>query len=253
MRMLLPFPADDVDPVAAYVDDPRPGTPERPWVVVNVVASADGSATDAAGASSELGGHGDRLVFSALRSIADVVLAGATTVDVEDYGPSRPTAAVRRRRVERGQAPAPRIAVATASLRLDPDRRLFAGADPEARPIVLTTDDADPDRRRRLDQVADVRSAGAHEVDWPRAIRLLGSITRACVVLGEGGPRTTAQLLAADLVDEMCITVAPTMLGGPGPRIAQGTAPVPRSFGLARVLTDDDHLFLRYVRTRPGG
>jgi riboflavin biosynthesis pyrimidine reductase len=251
MRMLLPSPSDDVDPVAAYVDDPRPGTPERPWVVVNVVASADGSATDAAGASGELGGPGDRLVFSALRSVADVILAGATTVDVEDYGPSRPTAAVRRRRMARGQAPAPRIAVATASLRLDPGRRLFT--DPGARPIVLTTDDADPDRRRRLEQVAEVHSAGAHGVDWPRAIRLLGSITPAAVVLGEGGPHTTAQLLAADLVDEMCITVAPTMLGGPGPRIAQGTTPVPRSFDLARVLTEDDHLFLRYVRARCEG
>src|SRR5512145_2261036 len=138
MKELWPSPDDDVDPVAAYAADDRRGAPDRPWLVVDMVASADGSAVDPNGRSGDLGGPGDKAVFSALRAVADVIVAGARTVIAEDYGPGRPTPAVRRARRARGQAEAPRIAVVTASLGIDPHHRLFLEARPEARPIVVT-------------------------------------------------------------------------------------------------------------------
>ena len=65
----------------------------------------------------------------------------------------------------------------------------------------------------------------------------------------EGGPVTLGQLVADDLLDELCLTMAPTMVAGTGPRIAHGPAPVVgRHHSLARVLADDGNLFLRYVR-----
>jgi riboflavin biosynthesis pyrimidine reductase len=67
----------------------------------------------------------------------------------------------------------------------------------------------------------------------------------------EGGPLTLGQLVADDLLDELCETVAPKLLAGPGQRIAHGPTPVDgRLFALARVLLDGDDLFLRYVRAR---
>jgi riboflavin biosynthesis pyrimidine reductase len=216
-----------------------------------MVASADGSAVDPNGRSGDLGGPGDKAVFSALRAVADVIVAGARTVIAEDYGPGRPTPAVRRARRARGQAEAPRIAVVTASLGIDPHHRLFLEARPEARPIVVTIDRADPARRRALDAVAEVVTAGEDRVDWQRALTALGSVTGARTVLCEGGPTTVGQLVDADLVDELCLTIAPGMLAGPGPRIAHGPLAGPwRQHALDRVLIEDGALFLRYVRDR---
>jgi riboflavin biosynthesis pyrimidine reductase len=56
-------------------------------------------------------------------------------------------------------------------------------------------------------------------------------------------------LTGADLVDEMCLTVTP-MLVGPGPgRISVGlVSPAPRTLALKHVLVARDLLLLRYVR-----
>jgi riboflavin biosynthesis pyrimidine reductase len=254
MRILWPTPSegddDDVDPVAVVAAEARPSPPERPWVLANMIASADGSATDAGGRSGGLGGPADTAVFGAVRAVADVVVAGSATVITEDYGPSRPPARVRDQRVARGQAPAPRIAVTSASLTIEPTRRLFAEAAPDARPLVLTVAAADPARRRALEAVADVHVVGDEQVDWARAFALLHADLGARVVLCEGGPSTIGQLVADDLLDELCLTIAPVLVAGDGPRIARA-APVPdRGLSLARVLAADDHLFVRYLRAR---
>jgi riboflavin biosynthesis pyrimidine reductase len=253
MRILWPAPSggeDDLDPVAVVAAEARPAPPGRPWVLANMIASADGSATDAGGRSGGLGGPADKAVFGAVRAVADVVVAGAATVITEDYGPSRPPARVRDQRVARGQAPAPRIAVTSASLAIEPTRRLFAEASPDARPLVLTVAAADPARRRALEAVADVHVVGDEQVDWARAFALLHAEVGARVVLCEGGPSTIGQLAADDLLDELCLTIAPVLVAGDGPRIARA-APVPdRGLSLARVLAADDHLFVRYLRAR---
>ena len=251
MRMILPTPVDAVDPTGAYGDDARPAPAGRPWVLVNMVASVDGSAIDPGGLSGGLSGGADKAVFSAIRAVADVIVAGATTVVAEDYGPSRPSAPVRQQRLARGQAAVPRIAVVSGSLRLDPRQRLFRDSAPDARPIVLTVDAADPARRTAREPVAEVHAVGEGRVEWDRALTLLATVTGARVVLCEGGPRTVAQLVAADLIDEVCLTLSPELVGGPGPRLAQGPfGAVDRGLVLDRVLTEDGYLFLRYLSDR---
>jgi riboflavin biosynthesis pyrimidine reductase len=260
MRIVWPAPVDhdggdrrldDVDPVELVTADDRPPPAGRPWVLANMIASADGSATDPAGRSGGLAGEADRAMFSAIRGVADVIVAGAGTVTTEDYGPSRPVARVRELRVARGQAPTPRIAVTSASLAIEPTRRLFADATPDARPIVLTVAAADPGRRRALEKVADVHVVGDDRVDWGRAFALLHDELGARVVVCEGGPLTLGQLVADDLLDELCQTIAARMLAGPAQRIAHGPVALEGlAYSLARVVVDGDDLFLRYVRAR---
>ena len=62
MRKLLPEPADEVDLAGLYADVERRRPPDRPWVLVNMVATADG-ATAVDGRSGPLGGAPDRQVF----------------------------------------------------------------------------------------------------------------------------------------------------------------------------------------------
>ncbi|MGH3881023.1 MAG: dihydrofolate reductase family protein, partial [Actinophytocola sp.] len=65
----------------------------------------------------------------------------------------------------------------------------------------------------------------------------------------EGGPHLFGELIAADLVDQLCLTIAPLLSGAGAPRIAEGVARVdPLRLRLESVLTEDDFLMLRYRR-----
>jgi riboflavin biosynthesis pyrimidine reductase len=253
---------DEIDPAEIYGADSRPPPGDRPWVLVNMIASVDGAATDPTGRSAGLGGPADLRVFSEIRAVADIVLAGAGTVRAERYGPARMLPAQEEARRARGQSPRPRIAVVTRSLVLDLELPLFRETTDEYRPIVITTTTG-LDRVRStggasatqdLAMVAEIVVAGDESVDWHSALRALRTTARAGVVLVEGGPHTSGQLVAADLVDELCLTVSPQLIGADGPRIVSGVgAEAPRRMALDRVLLEDDYLFLRYLRLRDGG
>jgi riboflavin-specific deaminase-like protein len=242
--MLLPEPAAEVDLDRAYAAAARPRPPDRPWVLVNMVTTADGG-TAVDGRSGPLGGAPDRRVFPHVRAVADVVLAAAGTVRAETYGPPKLTEELRAQRAERGQNEVPRLAIVTSSLDLDPTWALFTEA--ELPPLVITTEDAPADRLAALQRVAVVLTAGTGRVDLHQA---LGHLHRhdEGVVLCEGGPSLNGQLLASGLVDELCLTVAPLAIGGGSARIAHGPDAPPAGLRLAHVLEDEGVLFLRYVR-----
>ena len=247
MRRLWPDPIDVDDIDALVVVEPRPAPPDRPWLLVNMVASLDGGIS-VAGRSGALGGPADRALFFALRAVADVVMAGAGTVRAEDYGPARPNPAQREARRARGQDEVPTIAVVSRSLALDPAARLFSGDGP--RPVVITCDAAPADRRRALEGVADVVVAGHDDVDMTHALVELRGLG-ASVVTCEGGPHLNGDLVAADLVDEWALTVSPMLVGGAEGRAAIGPSPTaPRGFHLDRLLEGDGMLLGRWVRDR---
>jgi len=247
MRQLHPVPLDDIDPIEVYGADQRTPSSDRPWVLINMVASIDG-ATAVEGRSGGLGGPGDVAVFQAIRAVADVIVAAAGTVRAENYGPPAASATIRSVRAARGQAELARLAVLTNRLDLDPEARLFGPTDGE-RPLILTSGSAPPAARTRLDPVAEILTVGDERVDLSAALAAL-SQHDARVVLLEGGPSLIGQFVAQDLIDELCITISPLMAGGESARLAHGPAPVrPIGFDLARILADEDGtLFLRYVR-----
>ncbi|MGE3621941.1 MAG: pyrimidine reductase family protein [Acidimicrobiia bacterium] len=247
MRQLWPEgPAEvgDVDEQIAAERRVAPG--DRPWLAVNTVTSLDG-ATAVRGVSAPLQAPADKAVFGALRAIADVILVGAGTVRAEGYGPARPTARRRADRRARGQAEVPPIAVVTGSLELDLDAPLFTEA--EARTVVLTSERSDRARRRDAAAVADVVVCGTDRVDPHLALAALHGRGLAGVVLCEGGPRLNGDLIAADLVDEWCLSVSPLLAAGDSQRAALGIdAPPSRGFRLDRLWLDDEMLLARYVR-----
>jgi riboflavin biosynthesis pyrimidine reductase len=245
MRALLPEQAEDVDLETAYaLPEQRPD--RRPFVRINMISSLDG-AIAFRGKSGVLGGPADRRVFETLRGLADVIVVGAGTIRAEGYGPARLPDEAKDRRQARGQTPVPSIAVVTRSCHLDWTSPFFTEA--EVRPMVMTTSGVDDAAYARARDAADVLLAGDDQVDLAGAFGQLEERGTDSVLV-EGGPRLNAQLAAADLMDELCLTLSPRLVCGDGPRVLAGAELAsPIELRTAHLMEEDGFYFLRLVRS----
>jgi riboflavin biosynthesis pyrimidine reductase len=202
MRLLLPEPR----PLEAQelLDLYDPGS--DPSLRAGFVLSTDGGVAQD-GTSRALQSPADEAVFHALRAVADAVVVGAGTARTEGYGPVRPRPDGQDWRAQRGLPAQPPLVLVSRSLDLDPGARCFQG------PCILVTCAAAAGRDRFPDLVV----AGEEQVDLGEAVRQLAErgLTR---LLCEGGPQLLTALLQAHLVDELCLTHAPRLLG-PAPHL----------------------------------
>ena len=219
---------------------------ERPYLGVNMVATADGKAT-IAGRSGPIGNQADRELFHELRAQVDAVMAGAGTVRTERYGRIVKDAGRRERRGARGLDEDPLAVVVSGRLDLSPDLPCLQV--PEQRVVVITASDGEIDEVPA--EVHYIRVPGEGFVSLAPAMRELRLTFGVRSVLCEGGPLLNDALLREGLVDELWLALAPKLAGGAGLTIVTGTAlDPPAELGLEWVLeSGDDHLFLRY-RTR---
>jgi riboflavin biosynthesis pyrimidine reductase len=242
--------------LAALYAYPDTGAGGAPWVRANMVASVDGAATlDARSAG--LSNAADRTLFKILRSLADVIVAGAGTARAERYRPVRDSEVWPRLR--RGRTPTPPIAVLTRGLSMSADDPLLTAAPEGARTIVLTTQAAPPARRAAVARHADLVVAGRDDVAPADAVAVLAERGYRRILI-EGGPTLLGQFVAAGLLDELCLTVSPLLEGGHAGRIL--AAPPDAKPGrdddgaaagltLGHVLEDHGFLFCRYLNA-PG-
>jgi riboflavin biosynthesis pyrimidine reductase len=232
--------ADDENLIARYATDR-----DRPVLRMNFVSSADG-AVEVAGYSEGLQTPPDNRLFGILRMLADAVLVGAGTLRHEAYKALTLDAKRRDWRAAHGLAPYPRLVIVSRSLDLDPASAVFAGA--PVRPVVVTHGAADDERRDALDDVADVLVHGVDRVDLRAALAELRETYELRHILCEGGPHLFGSLLAADIVDELCLTLAPILAGPGAGRIIGGPPSAPAKFRLLSAIQADDTLLLRYAR-----
>ncbi|MEX1657796.1 pyrimidine reductase family protein [Streptomyces pseudovenezuelae] len=238
---------DELAAAYAYPElGPGPGTPGV-WLRANMVSTLDGAAQHD-GRSQPISTATDMRIFGTLRALADVVIAGAETVRQEGYRPARVRDGFAAHREAAGQGPVPAIAVVTASLDLDFSLPLYTS--PLVPTLILTGAAAAPDR------IAAAEKAGARVViagdgvgvDPARAVRALAELGHTRL-LTEGGPRLLGQLVAAGVLDELCLTVSPMLTAGDAQRIAGGpSVAVPARFALDSLLEEDGFLFSRYRR-----
>ncbi|HEX5451118.1 MAG TPA: dihydrofolate reductase family protein [Candidatus Limnocylindrales bacterium] len=242
----------------------------RPTVVANFVSTVDGVvALDRVQGSGggEISGFDrhDRFVMGLLRSLADAVLVAAGTVRAAPnhhwtarhvFRAAAPTFADWRSRLE--LAPQPTTIIVTGSGDLDPGHPALH--EPDVPVIIATTEPGARHLRRgglpdhvRIEVLASGvgdRSGGRLA---PAAILALVASTGARITLCEGGPRLFAQLLRADLVDELFLTLAPQIAGRTvqDERLAlvEGAAFAPQAslwMDLRSVRRGGGHLFLEY-------
>lgn len=232
---LHPAPAVPVDPYDAYGD-----VPPR-WLRLNMVMSADGSATDEEGWTDRLGGAADLRVFRALRALADGIVVGATTVRSGRVGPHRLPPELRERRDREPAA----MVVVSGSLDLDWTLPIFTAA--RTPTVVVTCAAGLRAAAGRIPEALETVVAGDGEVDLPAAMGELRRRYGLEHLVCEGGPVLAAGLIGAGLVDELCLSVAPTLLGSEFHTSLLGS-PLPerRELTLTAVYTGGGVVFLRY-------
>jgi riboflavin biosynthesis pyrimidine reductase len=239
VRRLTPDPVAEVDLVDAY------RYPDvEVWLRANMVSSVDGAAT-IDGRAGGLGNATDQQILGLLRALADVVIAGAGTVSAEGYGPAKARPEYQAMRSAGGQPPAPVMAVVSTRLDLDFSSRYFTEA--VSRPVVVTCRSAPADRREAAEKVAHVVIAGDDDVSPQLMVDALAALGHRRL-LCEGGPTLLARVAADGVLDELCLTLSPMLVGGPSRRILAGpTLEPPRRMHLTQLLQDDDDLlFARY-------
>jgi riboflavin biosynthesis pyrimidine reductase len=216
------------------------GAPPRPHLRVNFIASLDGAVT-VAGRSAGLGTPGDLRVFRLLRALADVVLVGHGTSSGEGYGPMTADSAVGRMRAALGRPPTAPIAVVSRRASHSPDDKLVAG-----RTVLITCEASDADRRAALTAAGvDVLVCGDEDVDLAAALDGLAERGLEQVTC-EGGPVLFRSALAAGVVDELDLSIAPALVGAEARLLGNVALPDVVRPRLLQVLEEDGVLFTRY-------
>ncbi len=202
-----------------------PVPPDRAYVRSNFVMSLDGSVQGPDGRSGGINTESDHEVFALQRALCDAVLVGAGTVRAEGYRAIDLAPWQRDLRERENLAPFPTLVVLSRSGNVG--ENISEPADgAEGGPVVIT-DAAD------LGQLLD-HLAGT------------GLVRLLC----EGGPGLHGQLIAAGLLDELLLTLAPVAVGGAGLRSTSGPVIDPvADFALRFALhADDGTLFTAYRR-----
>jgi len=215
---------------------------DRPWIRTNFVSTLDGAAYGLEGKSGSLGGAADKQVFALLRSLADVIIVGAGTARAEGYEPVLAEEIDADLRSRLGLSPVPPIVV--VSRRLDIPEPLMTDGQ-----LAITTADAPAAALDALRFRMEVIALGEGEIDWAA---VLTEFTRRGInrVLCEGGPTLHGELVSLDLVDELCLTIAPVLSSGAAPRIAHSPDVAQHSMTLGHVFEVDGVLVTRWVRDR---
>jgi riboflavin biosynthesis pyrimidine reductase len=218
----------DVNVLAAYALEPG-----RAHVRLSMVSSLDGLTTDREGWTNGLGGAPDLAVFRAVRATTDVVLVGAGTIRTG------------RMPALRGpQQPPPTLAVVTGSGDLDLTLPVFAQA--PGRVLIVTTTGGD-ELLKTAGCAFHTIVVGEEAIDIGLAVSLLQNQYESPRVLCEGGSTLASALVDADLVDELCLTLAPELVGFETTRLLR-TLASQRSMHLSSTYREGDTMLLRYTR-----
>jgi riboflavin biosynthesis pyrimidine reductase len=214
---------------------------ERPYMVLNFATTLDGyGAID--GKSGPIGDEADSETLQRLRTQVDAVMIGAGTMRVERYGRIVPDPQLRAWRERIGLPHDPLAVIVSGRLDLPWDAGLFTSGG--GRVLIFTCSDEDPPETKTPVRV--VRRPAPIDCAW--AVNYLRTERGIRSLLCEGGPGLHAQIQREGLADELFLTIAPKLAGGPGPHILEGELPGVLGHELVWLLEHEGELLTRYRR-----
>jgi riboflavin biosynthesis pyrimidine reductase len=206
---LYPDRADGLTAVDVASALPGAGPEERPFVCLNMIATADGRAT-IKGRAGHIANAADYQLFHATRARMDGIMVGAETIRVESYGRAINSEEARERRVREGLPQDAVTVLVTRSANLPADVGLLRA--PENTVVVLT-----PSEDARLPAEAAARVEYVRTADMADGLRRVRAEHGVRSLVCEGGPNLNATLLPAGLIDELHLVYAPKLAGGEDP------------------------------------
>jgi 2,5-diamino-6-(ribosylamino)-4(3H)-pyrimidinone 5'-phosphate reductase len=232
------------------LDLPEP-PPDRPYVLVNMIMSADGKAV-VDGTEQGLGSKVDQRLMREIRVNADMIVNGAETLRTSGASPRLGGHTdLEALRATRGKPRFPTASVLSRSGDLPLDRAFFTADDFDA--VVFLSDSAPAERR------AAIGATGRPVIDLPAGnevpamLRQMRDLMGVRVLLCEGGPTLNAELFSLDAVDEYFLTVGPAIVAGRDTPTTVGgnhrfTRETLKRLRLVSAIANDetDEVYLRY-------
>ncbi len=210
----------------------EPSREDRPYLALNMVATADGRAA-VNGSAVGIGSPADKHLMRELRAEADVVLHGAGTVRADPLSARVPAEMVQIR-LSQGLSAQPLGAIITRSGNLPRQHPYY-----ESPTVIYVTSDHRVEVDSKVVEVCHIASIEEAIADLQRR--------GARRILCEGGPTLNTALLQAEKVDEIFLTIAPKILGGEDPlTIVKGSSLGTIHLELRSLVELDGELFLKY-------
>jgi riboflavin biosynthesis pyrimidine reductase len=238
--------SDDQLLLDAAAPEPRGDSPSRSFVRFSMVSSLD-ARISVDGTSAALSSPADSRRFHLLRCAADAVVVGAGTARIEGYRGALLPQALQDVRRHRGATALPATVVLSARASLPHDAPVLTDA--PAATYVVVAEDAPRERTRALSSrigterlITVAAGADPHQITAALASRGLLHLHH------EGGPGVLGHYLAADAVDSLCLTLAPSVVAsGPG-LTGEATTTAPRGFHLHLLYEEESFLLADYRR-----
>jgi riboflavin biosynthesis pyrimidine reductase len=203
-------------------------------VRANFATSLDGAITGPDGRSGSVNTVADHVVFELLRAVSDVVVVGAGTLRSEGYTALSVANRWHRTRSRLGLVDVLPLVCVSNSGEVPPRLRVAPRGT-----VLMATHTGAPglaDAREVLGE-EQVLECGDEAVDDTRLVALLAD-RGWDRILTEGGPHLTGSMIAAGVLDEVCLSVTPVVVGGVGPRMTSPAATV--TGYVPRVLVEED-------------
>jgi riboflavin-specific deaminase-like protein len=244
---LYPLPTEEVNQTTIHSNIPiihlgEGAIAQRPYVFLNIVASADGQSSIGDKAS-KIGSDIDRHTMRNLRSNSDAVMVGADTLRAERLS-------LGLDKSSQGAQPLGIVLTTLGDVPLESNLIFHEGQTV----LVISSDAISEERAEALGQKAKVLRIAPARDGRPDLSKTLQTLKRDYAVerlLVEGGPTLNRALTAAGLVDELFLTVAPKLLGSDSAQgartVLNGALPAPVDLRLLSAYLATNELFLRYA------
>jgi len=185
---------------------------DRPFVSINMAMTVDGKITSSRRERPRFTTDYDRQNMDRIRAQSDAVLVGAQTMRADSPNLHIRTSDMQDYRRSLGKSGGLLKILVTASATIEADSRFFDDRDGGGL-LIVTVEQAPAERVTWLAERAEVWRIGLSEVELPELLQRLRQrgIDRLLV---EGGGELNWNFIEQDLVDELHVTVAPSLLGG---------------------------------------